>query len=183
MADIAPVAPVAEAKGPNYWLIVLGVALIALAGLGVWFSHAYGSQTRETNVKSATSAKSGTPAEPSTETKTTDTRGVPSDSLLTATLGTGAGLIALGALYARITTIKLPGPVEIGLTDSERAEVKKEAGDAASKKSMTTQQTVDLTARSLRAAIETKTATRRAVLASNDLKALVESQAEDVKPA
>jgi flagellar basal body-associated protein FliL len=107
---------VVVSKQANPYLIVLGILLVLTFVGGMVYSRAVGSETKETTP----------PANQTSETtKTTKSKDAPSDTLLTALLGAGAGLIIVGALYGRISTIKLPGGTEISLTPEEKEKAAK----------------------------------------------------------
>jgi len=101
---------VAKAESKNPWLVAAGLVLIALFFFGVILSRAVGTHTQET-----TSAGSGV--------KSTTTKSLPSDNVLTAVLATGGLLLIVGVLYSRITSIKLPGGAEVELTADEGQQV------------------------------------------------------------
>jgi len=113
--EAKPEANVATSRKANWWLIALGVLLVAIFVGGVWYSRGEGSET----VEKSSPVK---PGQAEATEKTTMTKDVPSETLLTAVLSTGAALIIVGALYGRISTIKLPGGVEVSM--SEEAEEK-----------------------------------------------------------
>jgi hypothetical protein len=98
-----------EVKGV---LVAIGVALVLLAIVVAGLSWALGTKTTESEpAKQSDSAK---------VEKTKKTYAGPSETLLTAVIGSGAALILIGFLYGRISSIKLPGGVDIGLTAEER---------------------------------------------------------------
>jgi hypothetical protein len=119
-----PAGPTTPARAlptkPNWPLICLGGALVALFVGGVCLALFVGSNT----VVSGGTSSGGTSAGPSTTTA----KSVPSDSLLEAVLGAGAALIVVGVLYGRISTIKFPGGVELDLTADESAKVEEAIG-------------------------------------------------------
>jgi hypothetical protein len=104
-------------KEANPWLIALGCVLILLFVAGVGFNRAVGSETKETKPAAASEGAAAEPQEATTTT--TKSKDVPSETLLTALLGSGAVLILVGVLYARINSIKLPGGAELTLTQKE----------------------------------------------------------------
>ncbi|HYB22161.1 MAG TPA: hypothetical protein VED41_00085 [Solirubrobacteraceae bacterium] len=79
-----------------------------------------------TTTASKEETKTATSEAKTVETKTVNptsgsgevTKNAPSDTFLLALLGTGVGLVLAGALYSRLTTIKLPGGVELDLKES-----------------------------------------------------------------
>jgi hypothetical protein len=85
---------------------VLVVAALAVAAVA-W---SVGSET--TTTPATTGAAS-----------TTSTTSPPSDNLIIAILASGAALILAGGLYGRITSLKLPGGVEVGLSQEEKEKV------------------------------------------------------------
>jgi uncharacterized protein HemX len=99
-------------------VIVGGLLIVAALGLAA-LNWSIGSETKETTPSSSTPT-----AKASTTTKKT-TSG-PSEGLLTAIIGSGAALIVVGFLYGRISSIKLPGGVEVGLTPEEKEKSVKE---------------------------------------------------------
>jgi len=122
MAAEAPATIVQPSEDPKTKsktsLVVLGVALIALFLAGLVLARAYGTKTVEKSTPSSSTA---------TEvTKTTTAKNLPSDTLLTALLATGAILVFVGLLYTRMSSIKLPGAGEIDFitpTDKEKEQV------------------------------------------------------------
>lgn len=99
------------ARKPKIPLLVVGGMLLALFIAGVIYSLDEGSAKTVIMM----------PASPTQiqTTSTTTIKNAPSDALLTAVLATGAVLILVGYLYDRITSIKLPGGTEIGLSSDE----------------------------------------------------------------
>ena len=96
-------------------LVLLGVLLIALFLAGLVLARVFGSETVETSSPTNTTA---------TEvTKTTEAKELPSDTLLTALLATGAVLVFVGLLYTRISAIKVPGGGEITIEPEEKEQV------------------------------------------------------------
>jgi hypothetical protein len=122
-----PDPKVAVRKETKQSLVIIG-GLLIVAALGLAaLNWSIGSETKET-----APAPSSTPtAKASTTTKKT-TSG-PSEGLLTAIIGSGAALIIVGFLYGRISSIKLPGGVEVGLTPDEKEKGAKEAIEAIEK--------------------------------------------------
>jgi hypothetical protein len=114
-----PDPKVAVRKETKQSLVIIGGLLIVVAlGLAA-LNWSIGSETKETTPSSTTPA-----TKVSTTTKKT-TSG-PTEGLLTAILGSGAALIIVGFLYGRISSIKLPGGVEVGLTPDEKEKGAKE---------------------------------------------------------
>jgi hypothetical protein len=72
--------------------------------------------------KTTTGASNSTTTTAAGASRTT-TKSTPSEAVLLALLGTGAVLILAGALYARLSVIKLPGGAEIQLSPEERERV------------------------------------------------------------
>lgn len=107
-----PDPKVAVRKETKQALVVIGAALIILAIVVAALSWGLGSKTTETEPSKSAAA--------STVEKTKKTYSGPSDSLLMAVIGSGAALILVGFLYGRISSIKLPGGVDIGLTAEEK---------------------------------------------------------------
>lgn len=103
---------VAVSQETKKGLVWIGILLVAAAIVAAGVNWADGGETTET-----TKPDKDAPAQVE---KVTKTKNGPSDSLLTALLGVGAGLIAIGYLYGRISSIKLPGGTEIGLTPEEK---------------------------------------------------------------
>jgi hypothetical protein len=121
--------------------MVIGLVLIGLSAVAVYAGHQWGNETKETSTPGSSSTtgasgasgatgatgatgKTGATAATAT-TKTTTTKSFGSDSLLTAAFATGAALVALGVLYPRLRTLKLPGGVELGFVDTDNEEKKK----------------------------------------------------------
>jgi uncharacterized membrane protein len=118
---------VLKADKPNWSLIGLGVALVVVFVAGVVFSRVVGNETTETTTPAAASSTgtTSTVTQASAEsTKTTEAKTGPSDTLLTGILGAGAVLILVGALYSRVTSIKVLG-AEVGLAPNETDETVK----------------------------------------------------------
>lgn len=110
-----------KAKWP---LVGSGGLLVLLFMLGVGFTRLVGGETEQTGPPAATTAANERTTEAATAanqavTTTTKTKNAPSDTLLTAILASGAALLITGFLYSRITTIKIAGVAEIGLTTAE----------------------------------------------------------------
>jgi hypothetical protein len=113
---------VAVSKETKQGLVAIGMILVALALAAAGINWAEGGETTETTKP---------PQSGGTETKkVTKTKDGPSESLLTALLGAGAGLIVIGFLYGRISSIKLPGGTEIGLTAEEKKTATQKAIEA-----------------------------------------------------
>lgn len=107
---------VVTSRKANPWLIALGIALVICFAGGTVYARTAGSETVE---------KPG-PEAKATEAKTTTTKNAPSETLLTTLLGTGAALLIIGVLYGRISTIKLPGGIELTLSkEAEKKTIKK----------------------------------------------------------
>jgi hypothetical protein len=108
-----------EVKGP---LVAIGVALVVLAIVVAGLSWGLGTKTTETEPgKQSASAKIE---------KTKKTYAGPSETLLTAVIGSGAALILIGFLYGRISSIKLPGGVDLELTPDEAEKATEKALEA-----------------------------------------------------
>ncbi len=125
-----PDPKVAVRKETKKSLVVIGVALVILALCLAALNWVVGSETTET----APPASSESVATASTK-KVTKTQSGPSEGLLTALLGTGAALIVVGFLYGRISSIKLPGGVEVGLTKDEEEKAAEKIGEKLKEKS------------------------------------------------
>jgi hypothetical protein len=107
---------------PKWTLVGLGLILLLLFGGGVGFTRLVGSETTETSPPTIT-GQTITAA----ITKTTKTKSIPSDTVLTAILASGTALILVGVLYYRISSLKLPGGAEVALTPKEQKEATKTA--------------------------------------------------------
>jgi hypothetical protein len=95
-------------------LVLAGVLLIVLFVVGIVLARLIGSESEEVTTPTG-------PGSTTTEiTKSTTTKAWPSDTLLTAVLATGAVLIVVGLLFARMSAIKFPGGAEITLTQAEK---------------------------------------------------------------
>ncbi len=103
---------VAVSQETKQALVAIGVALVLIALVAAGVNWTVGGETTET-----TKPSDGAAAQTETVTKI---KNGPSESLLTALLGAGAGLIVIGFLYGRISSIKLPGGTEIGLNAEEK---------------------------------------------------------------
>lgn len=117
------------ASGAHRWLVAIGiVVLIGWVGVLI-LNRTLGSETKEVTQPAAqvdTGAAEAT-------TKTTESKEFASETLLSALLGVGGALILVGFLYARISSIKLPGGTEIGLgklTEEEEEEAAKKVAVA-----------------------------------------------------
>jgi len=123
-------------------LFALGVLLILMLVVALVVARTNGTETRTISPPTSTSTTSYTTTVPrcvpcrstpragsgSTTTATggtskTTTKGMPSEAVLLSLLGTGAILVLAGALYNRLSAIKLPGGAEITLTPEEREQV------------------------------------------------------------
>jgi hypothetical protein len=98
---------VSVAKGAHGWLVIIGCTLIVLFAIGGIYNRSQGSETKETTYAAKSKGEK--------EEKTTETKSVPSDTILVTLLGAGATLILVGFLYARISAIKGPGGFELDL--------------------------------------------------------------------
>lgn len=133
---VEPKGPVVTSRKANGLLIFFGLLLIAGFAYGVYYARHSGSVVVVTpSSKEAAGAKDatgsgGAAGQDQASGKTTTTKNAPSETLLTAVLGTAGALLLVGVLYGRISTIKLPGGVEVGLT---KADVEKTAEEAAEK--------------------------------------------------
>lgn len=96
-------------------LVLLGVLALLLGLALIVVTWSVGSKTTETPAASSSSAKTAAK-------KTTTTKSPPSEGLITAVLGTGAALIVIGFLFGRISTIKLPGGVEVAMNKEAEQE-------------------------------------------------------------
>jgi hypothetical protein len=117
-----PAGNVVTSRKANSWLIGLGAIMVIAVAIGVFYARDSGSETVETSPPAQSNS-----SQPQATVKTT--KSAPSDSLLTTVLGAGAALIIIGVLYGRISTIKLPGGVEIGLTKNEEDKAAKMIGE------------------------------------------------------
>ncbi len=121
--DVAIEKPgVAVSQETKYSLVSLGFVLVLIAIVAATFNLFDRGETTETT-------KPGKDAVAQTETVKKTASG-PSDSLLTALLGAGAGLMVIGFLYGRISSIKLPGGTEIGLSAQEKKAATQKAIEA-----------------------------------------------------
>lgn len=114
-------------------LVGLGCLLILLFVVGVGYNRIAGSEITETTspVTQQTNDTAGTVSGGSQAgEKTTKKKDVPSETLLTALLSSGAALILAGILYARISSIKLPGGVEVGLSQEEKKATSEKVAEA-----------------------------------------------------
>jgi hypothetical protein len=112
-------------------IFALGAVLLALFVAGAVIAQTEGSETRKTTPEAKTTTTSSGEAKkeasgPTTSTTTsgaiteTETRTTtPQEGVLLALLATGALLVLVGALYSRITTIKVPGGGELVLSPEE----------------------------------------------------------------
>jgi hypothetical protein len=132
---VEPKGPVVTSRKANGPLIFFGLLLILGFAYGVYYARDSGSVVVETPAAAETgsagatgaSGAGGTTGEAKATTKTT--KNAPSDTLLTAILGAGAALFIVGVLYGRISTIKLPGGVEVSLTKEEEEETAKKSAE------------------------------------------------------
>lgn len=150
------------ASGAHKALVAIGVAVL-ICWVGVLIlNRTLGSETKEVTeptaqVETGTSGTTGTTGTTGASgetgatgeagvtgesgatgaagsvTKTTESKEFASETLLSALLGVGAALILVGFLYARISSIKLPGGTEIGigkLTEKEEEDTAKKVAVA-----------------------------------------------------
>jgi hypothetical protein len=113
---------VAVSKETKQGMVFVGVVLVILAIVAASINWANGGETTETT-------KPGKDDATQVE-KVTKTKNGPSESLLTALLGAGAGLVVIGFLYGRISSIKLPGGTELGLNTEEKKATTQKAIEA-----------------------------------------------------
>jgi hypothetical protein len=111
-------------------LVVVGAILLALFIEGFVAGQKTGSGTGTTTQAVTSTVKTTTSASMTTTVTTqpkavtsTSVSGPPSEGLLLALLGFGSASLLAGGMYTRISTIKLPGGVELDLTPEERAAV------------------------------------------------------------
>ena len=94
---------VQQKEGAHAWMVVIGVACLAVAvAIGI-LGRVSGSIVEKVG-------------------DTTTTKSWPSETLITSLLAVGAVLVIVGFLWARITSIKVAG-AEIGLSDDEKNKV------------------------------------------------------------
>ena len=134
MADVTkpdPNLPVAVAKETKWSLVAIGGVLLVLFAALLVFDRAVGSETKEktTPASQESGATGSSGSQPTASEKTTEKKDLPSDTLLTAILASGAALILAGVLYGRISTIKLPGGVQIDLTKEEKDAVAQQVAE------------------------------------------------------
>jgi hypothetical protein len=98
-------------------LIAVGAVLIALFIAGLVLTRTVGSETTEKTTAPPAGASATTPTD-----KTTKAKSFPSDTILTALLSAGGALLLVGALYGRLTSIKVFG-AEFGLAPAETDKV------------------------------------------------------------
>jgi hypothetical protein len=98
-------------NGAHKWLVGIGVGLLVVWLIVLGVNRLVGNETKETTQPAAKATEA--------TTKTTKTKELAPETLLAGLLGTGAALILVGFLYARISAIKLPGGVEI-LTEKDK---------------------------------------------------------------
>lgn len=154
-------------------LVSLGLLLIALFAAGVIFGRVVGGKTEESGTPTGSAA---------TTTKTTTTKNVPSDTVLTALLGTGAALMLVGFLYPRINAIKLPGGVEIGVTPEELGQATATLQQAVEAGRLSANQLPEASARAFGAIKALKQARVHSNLSSDEVRALVDSALSHVPP-
>ncbi len=122
-------------------LSLIGVLMIGLFVLGAYLDEHNGSQTKTTTPMSLSSttsstAKSGITSSTRTTTTAspavsrTTSKDAPSEGVLLALLGTGVGLLLVGALYNRLASLKV-GTFELSLTPEEKAQVAAQVADRA----------------------------------------------------
>jgi hypothetical protein len=132
-------SPEKKAAPARIALLSVGGVLLAWLLISLVLTQTRGSDKHTVTPGGRTSTMSSTTTTPATSTSpavvttasTTSTAGgtaqetsdnAPSEGVMLALLATGAVLILAGALYTRLSTIKLPG-AEIGLTPEETAAV------------------------------------------------------------
>lgn len=153
---------------PGRWVLVLaGTLLIGLFVAGLIVSHTAGSETTKTTIPSAAASKgsgssSGKSSAGASVTRTT-TKSVPSEGELLALLGTGAVLVLAGALYSRLSAIKLPGGAEIDLSPEEKDAIATEVATQATQAAEATGATHEEVAHTTAQALATATDSARAM--------------------
>jgi len=125
-----PDPKVAVSRETKGWLVAIGTALVAVAVVLVIVNWSVGEKTTETTRGPAT------PTAKEPLTKTTKAEKGPSEGLLSALIGSGAALILVGFLYGRISSIKLPGGVEVGLTPKEEEKAIQKVGEQLKEKNV-----------------------------------------------
>jgi hypothetical protein len=118
---VAPPRAVTPPGKPNWPLIILGALVVIAVGFGIWYAHDSGTTVTEVT---------------ETGKKTTTTKAVPSDTLLSAALGVGAALMLAGALWSRIKSITLPGGAVVSLDSDEVGQAKDTVAKKAVEKNM-----------------------------------------------
>jgi kumamolisin len=122
-------------------LSLIGALLIGLFVLGAYLDEHDGGQTRTTTPASHSSTTTSTTTNGATSSTTTTattaqavsrttSKTAPSEGVLLAVLGTGVGLLLVGALYNRLASIKA-GAFELSLTPEERAQVVAQVAESA----------------------------------------------------
>lgn len=106
------------------WLVAIGVVLVLVAVGLMAATWIVGEKTTETTKGPST------PTATEATTKTTKAKKGPAEGLLTALIGSGAALILVGFLYGRISSIKLPGGVDVGLTPKEEEKANEKVAEA-----------------------------------------------------
>ncbi len=121
-------------------VFVVGALLLGLFLVGAVIAQTDGGKSSKSTPRAMTTGSSETTttgssgSAPSTTRTTTTTstdggvsgettKNAPSEGLLLTVLGTGVILVLVGALYSRITTIKLPGGAELALSPEETQHV------------------------------------------------------------
>lgn len=142
-------------------LVALGSLLIALFVAGLVIARTTGSETTTTapaGRPGSTSATAAVHTQAAATSTTTTTKSTPTEAELLALLGTGVVLVLAGALYSRLSAIKLPGGAEIDLTPEEKTAVAHEVATQAARVAKTTspnhEQLAQTTADALDAALD-----------------------------
>jgi hypothetical protein len=104
-------------------LVYIGAVALVVGVVLILLTWTIGTQTKETPPASSDGAKTAT-------AKTTTTKSGPAEGVILAILGTGAALIVVGFLYGRISTIKLPGGVEISMSEETEKKTIEKAVEA-----------------------------------------------------
>lgn len=132
VVNVEPKGPVVTSRKVNGFLIAFGLILLIGFGYGVIYARDTGSEVVETPSSVAAAGATGATGatgQAQASAKTTTTKNAPSETLLTAVLGTAGALLLVGVLYGRISTIKLPGGVEVALTEEDVEKTAEEAAD------------------------------------------------------